>query len=256
MATLDLDQEPTWYIDSATSSHLTSDKSQLSNIESRPTKSSLTTTSGHKLSIVGKGKAIVGDNKTLHNVLYVPTATRNLVSIGKLANDGHIIMFDARSCTVVHSCTPQLIAYSSIRTSTNGLYALHSSRHTAKSCHFTKSESTHLWHYRLGHVNFQRLQHMTTHKLIEGVPASAAPTGVPCETYVLAKQHRSHIPRISLSMTTRPLELIHSDMCGPLPTPSRTGNCYFLTLIDDYSRFNWVHPIAHKSDVFSQFQGF
>ncbi|GFU25053.1 retrovirus-related Pol polyprotein from transposon TNT 1-94 [Trichonephila clavipes] len=51
----------------------------------------------------------------------------------------------------------------------------------------------------------------------------------------------------------RPLELLHMDLCGPMPTESQGGNKYFLSKIDDYSRKVTVFPIRNKSDVFHTF---
>ncbi|GFV69523.1 retrovirus-related Pol polyprotein from transposon TNT 1-94 [Trichonephila clavipes] len=51
----------------------------------------------------------------------------------------------------------------------------------------------------------------------------------------------------------RPLELLHTDLCGPMPTESQGGNKYFLSIIDDYSRKVTVFPIRNKSDVFHTF---
>ncbi|GFW03334.1 retrovirus-related Pol polyprotein from transposon TNT 1-94 [Trichonephila clavipes] len=51
----------------------------------------------------------------------------------------------------------------------------------------------------------------------------------------------------------RPLELLHMDLCGPMPTESQGGNKYFLSIIDDYSRKVTVFPIRNKSDVFHTF---
>ncbi|GFV63782.1 retrovirus-related Pol polyprotein from transposon TNT 1-94 [Trichonephila clavipes] len=51
----------------------------------------------------------------------------------------------------------------------------------------------------------------------------------------------------------RPLELLHMDLCGPMPTESQGGNKYFLSIIDDYSRKVNVFPIRNKSDVFHTF---
>lgn len=126
----------------------------------------------------------------------------------------------------------------------------------SETCHFTQSNSTHAWHRCMGHVNFQHMRHMTTHGLVDGVPTLAPSTLVPCETCVMTKHHRSRIPRFSLTTTTRPLELLHIDVCGPLPTPSRSSTQYMLTTTDDYSRCMWVHPIALKSNVFPYFQNF
>lgn len=268
MAALDIDRDPTWYLDSAASSHLTGESSHLTNVIEHLSPSSLTTASGHRLPVLGRGKAKLSDNKTLDDVLYVPAATRSLISVGQLADAGHIITFDAHSCSVVHSRTPQLLAYSGLRNKKNGLYTLHScgliasrlhSRPTSQLqvCAYIQATTpTALWHRRIGHVNFQRLRHMTSRGLVDGVPLLSPRANQMCETCVLAKHHRTRIPRISLTATTRPLELLHSDVCGPLPVPSRTGARYFLTITDDYSRFTWVHPIASKSDVFPRFQSF
>ncbi|CAL9011628.1 unnamed protein product [Prunus brigantina] len=52
------------------------------------------------------------------------------------------------------------------------------------------------------------------------------------------------------------LELIHSDVCGPMQTTTKAGNCYFLTFIDDCTRMCWVYFLRHKSDVFHVFNKF
>ena len=53
-----------------------------------------------------------------------------------------------------------------------------------------------------------------------------------------------------------PLELVHTDLCGPMKTPSLTGNVYFMTFIDDYSRKTWVYLLKHKSQAFDVFKTF
>ena len=50
-----------------------------------------------------------------------------------------------------------------------------------------------------------------------------------------------------------PLELVHSDLCGPLPSASFSGFKYFLTFIDDNSRCTWVYFLKLKSEVFNMF---
>ena len=51
-----------------------------------------------------------------------------------------------------------------------------------------------------------------------------------------------------------PLEIVHSDVCGKLNTPSLGGAEYFLTFIDDYTHYTWVYTLKHKSEVFDKFQ--
>ncbi|GFS89807.1 retrovirus-related Pol polyprotein from transposon TNT 1-94 [Trichonephila clavipes] len=62
-----------------------------------------------------------------------------------------------------------------------------------------------------------------------------------------------HSKKTGAVRSKRPLELLHMDLCGPMPTESQGGNKYFLSIIDDYSRKVTVFPIRNKSDVFHTF---
>jgi hypothetical protein len=53
-----------------------------------------------------------------------------------------------------------------------------------------------------------------------------------------------------------PLEIVYTDLCGLMQTPSLGGNIYFLTFIDDYSRKTWVYFLKHKSETFDKFKEF
>ena len=52
------------------------------------------------------------------------------------------------------------------------------------------------------------------------------------------------------------MQLVHSDVCGPMQTPSFGHYLYFVTFIDDYSRHAWVYPLKSKSEVFLCFKQF
>jgi hypothetical protein len=53
----------------------------------------------------------------------------------------------------------------------------------------------------------------------------------------------------SQSQIKAPLELIFSDLWGPSPVCSRTGNKYYISFLDAYSRYTWLFPISHKNDA-------
>ena len=55
---------------------------------------------------------------------------------------------------------------------------------------------------------------------------------------------------------TETLELIHSDVCGPMSTHARGGFLYFVTFIDDYSRYRYVYLMKYKSETFEKFKEF
>jgi transposase InsO family protein len=52
------------------------------------------------------------------------------------------------------------------------------------------------------------------------------------------------------------LELIHSDLCGPMPSTSLRGYVYYVSFIDDYSRNTWVYFSKTKDEVLENFKEF
>ena len=52
------------------------------------------------------------------------------------------------------------------------------------------------------------------------------------------------------------LELIHTDVCGPMSTVARNGFQYFITFIGDFSRYDYVYLMRHKSESFEKFKEF
>lgn len=76
-----------------------------------------------------------------------------------------------------------------------------------------------------------------------------------CEVCARANIKRSPFPSKSNTRATRPLERIHTDICGPLPLGH--GNFkYFINFIDCYSRFIWEYPLVVRSDAFKNFLDF
>ena len=58
--------------------------------------------------------------------------------------------------------------------------------------------------------------------------------------------HRAPVGEIR---STRKLQLVHSDVGGPMQTESIGGHKYFITFIDDYSRCSAVYYLKQKSEV-------
>ena len=77
-----------------------------------------------------------------------------------------------------------------------------------------------------------------------------------CEPCIAGKQHRSHVSRLASHHASGPLQLVHSDVHGPLPVQSRNGYKYWITFIDDYSRHWSVMALRKKSDAFAAFKQF
>ena len=52
------------------------------------------------------------------------------------------------------------------------------------------------------------------------------------------------------------LEIIHTDVCGPMSVEACGGYRYFLTFIDDLSRYGYIYLMKHKSETFEKFKEF
>jgi hypothetical protein len=110
-----------------------------------------------------------------------------------------------------------------------------------------------LWHKRIGHVNFWRLQHLQTKQVVFGLPKFSGCTAQICEACQLGKQHRLLFPN-ERNRSRNKLDLIHSDVWGPAQNISLGGSRYFVSFIDDYTRHTWVYLIERKSEVFDYFR--
>jgi transposase InsO family protein len=112
-----------------------------------------------------------------------------------------------------------------------------------------------LWHKRLGHINHDSLKKMLRHNLVTGltIESSTKPDPI-CEPCLAGKMHANPFTS-SDNRTNELLELIHSDL-HYISTASHSGYSYWITFIDDHSRFKAVVPLKHKSDSFDAFKIF
>jgi hypothetical protein len=76
-----------------------------------------------------------------------------------------------------------------------------------------------------------------------------------CEHCIYGKQSQVRFPSIS-TRETRILELVHSDVFGPVSVPSLGGSLYYVSLIVDFSRKTWIYFLRKKSKVFKKFKEF
>ncbi|GFW68153.1 retrovirus-related Pol polyprotein from transposon TNT 1-94 [Trichonephila clavipes] len=117
----------------------------------------------------------------------------------------------------------------------------------------TKNGSIEIWHQRFCHVNNDYLVKTSKNDSVKGLPRLTDNGKTHCIPCKLAKSKRVSFKKTGAVRSKRPLELLHMDLCGPMPTESQGGNKYFLSIIDDYSRKVTVFPIRNKSDVFHTF---
>lgn len=109
------------------------------------------------------------------------------------------------------------------------------------------------WHERFGHLNESDLKDIIKKKKVTGVNFNTNVKLQMCETCVKGKQAQRPFPR-SNTRSSELLELIHTDVCGPMRVNSLGGSRYFLTFIDDKSKWCEVYFLKHKSEVLEKFK--
>jgi len=107
-------------------------------------------------------------------------------------------------------------------------------------------DESHLWHFRYGNLNYNGLQQLKKKNMVFGLPSIQNQTGI-CEGCVYEKMHCFSFTKTTWRTNT------HTDICGPIRTPSIIDNRNFLLFVDDYSRMIWIYLLDKKSKAFSIF---
>lgn len=250
-------------LDSGAGDHLWSTKSGLQNLRSIPPVQ-VTLANGHKCLAVVAGDFVISNEKgsfALSRVLYCPGITHNLVSVSRITSSGKFqVLFDmidseSHDGRIVKKNSSLVVA----RAPLLGSLFVFKVRPTPSLiiAAVAKSSSTTLsaWHDRLGHLNFRDLRLLLKTPLFKGVVVEDSENDPFCASCAMGKHHA--LPSYpSTTTSANPLDLIHSDVAGPMSTPSREGQLYWVTFIDDFSRRPFVYFLRQKSQVSLAFKHF
>ena len=119
---------------------------------------------------------------------------------------------------------------------------------TASACFSSYME----FHTSMGHASITN----PTRVYKDGEVIPEKPKDFHCSTCHLSKSTHTRPKPISSSRSSAPFELIHSDLSGKFSTKSIGGSRYFVTFIDDYTRFTWIRFIPLKSDTSTTIHNF
>ena len=115
------------------------------------------------------------------------------------------------------------------------------------------SQGSDLRHQRLEHVHELRLKKCVESESVGGINIKKMTELSFCEGCLAGKMCRKPFPAMGEIRSTRRLQLVHSSVCGPMHTPSIGRAKYFVTFIDDYTRYCAVHFMKHNSEVLEKF---
>ncbi|KAL4379170.1 hypothetical protein GQ457_02G022950 [Hibiscus cannabinus] len=243
-----------WYMDSGSSSHMTANLEAFISLN-RSAKTRIKTADGTIHHSEGKGVIHLnsGQGCCIKDVLYVPYLDSNLLSVGQFLREGYSLLFEDYSCVVFTDKTKKNLLLK-VPMAKNNMFPL-VINDEKKVLAASLEDDSWLWHHRYGHLNFKSLSLLSNQNLVDGLPMIRCIDAV-CESCVVGKQHRDPFSKSSNMRASKPAELIHADVCGPMQTLSLNNSRYFVVFVDDFSRMTWVYFVKDKSEVFSVFKKF
>ena len=116
----------------------------------------------------------------------------------------------------------------------------------------TSGGKTMLWHQRMGYIGEKGLRTLQGKGMVEGMNDCTLDFDF-CEHCIYEKQNRV---RFAFGATREKgiLELIHSDVFGPVHVPSLGKSMYYVSFIDDFSRNIWIYFLRNKYELLSKFR--
>ena len=121
-----------------------------------------------------------------------------------------------------------------------------------KRIKLSDENTTMLWHCRLGHVGKKRMEKLHKDGVLKSFDIDSFDT---CEACLMGKMIKTPFNGI-VKRATELLEIIHTDVCGPMSTTARNGYLYFVTFTDDLSRYGYIYLMKQKSETFERFKEF
>jgi transposase InsO family protein len=173
----------------------------------------------------------------------------NLLSVSQMCDQGHKLLFDSEKCEIRKEGSGKLVA--TTRRTPNNIYVLNEIGR--EKCCLGKENESWLWHRRMGHINFDNLVKINRKEAVKEMPEISKPTNTLCEHCLQGKQTRTKFKSKEYS-TKKPLDIVHTDLCGPTRTKGLNGEQYFMLLVDDYTRMTVVFFLRKKSEAFKHFK--
>ena len=241
----------TWHADSAATCHVTGDLNAFHDFDPHETK--VKGVGGIEVRALGRGtikvRSKVGSNTyklTLRDVHYVPGTTDNLLSIIHLARQGGSAYLGKRRA-LIYDKNKTLVATGGLK----HLYDLDLTTIYPETAQVAQTGSSwDDWHARYGHVSIENLKMLFRKDLTRGLNVDLRNPPSNCLACAKCKATRKPFPKRRGIRSRKLGELIHTDIWGPTRHTSLGGKRYFLTCIDDYSRYMTVYFLKHKSDAF------
>lgn len=247
-----------WVIDSGASSHMCNEKSLFIEINENY-EGKVKLADDKEVDIKGIGRVAIdvvvgGKKKPIHfdKTLYVPDLKHNLVSTSKTTDSGCKVLMEGNRALISRKGEVLIEGYKHDNIYIVDLYKDKILANSVKKC---DEKDFKLWHGRYGHLNSRDLKKLSLCGMVNGLP-NIKSYEIDCVTCIRGKQTRLPFPRKNEKSSTEILQLVHTDLCGPMKSESMAGSLYFATFIDDFSRKVFVYFLRHKSQYLDKFKEF
>ncbi|KAL0276778.1 UNVERIFIED_CONTAM: hypothetical protein PYX00_004278 [Menopon gallinae] len=238
-----------WCLDSGATRHICNNKRKFTSLDGK--KSDIYTISNECVRARGTGEVTLrmnGRNVTLKDTLYMPSSRSNLLSVPRVTKRGYTVVFKSDRAEIIRKDGSTLATAKR----EGGLYVI---EEPERMFYTRDRDNTKRWHQRYGHLNLSDLKKLESQRMVEGMKLMGKNDTLNCEICARGKIHQLPFKK-STSRSENALDLVHSDICGPMKVRSAGGARFFVTFIDDYSRYTEVYMLKNKSDVLEKFKVF
>jgi hypothetical protein len=209
-----------WLIDSGASYHMDKNKDIFSSLNECNTKK-LFVGDDRSLSVVGSGTIQV-DNGHFNDLLCVPSLSCNLLSVYQITHlgEGKTVEFSPQQVVIKDLKDPKNVLATGIAKYITRLYKFDNFGSSSFSSVFVShnDDLSKIWHESFGHLNYRSLKELCNQQMVTDLPPVSCRDGV-CVGCVLGKPHWDNLDKRASWHTSGPLQLVHSDLCGPLSSP-------------------------------------
>ena len=243
-----------WWIDTGATRHICGDKNLFSEFKQIIDGEQLYMGNSSASNVEGKGNVMLkftsGKTITLTDVLYVPEIRKNLVSGPMLSKKGFKLVFESDRFILTKAgmyVGKGYLADGLFKLNVMVTNALNNNNNNASTYIV---DSFNLWHARLGHVNKRSIHRMVNLNLLPKFDINMHEKCEVCSESKFARQSFKSIQERSNEL----LSLIHSDLCDFKTIPTRGGKNYFITFIDDCSKYCYVYLLHSKDEALNMFK--
>ena len=209
-----------------------------------------------KSQVLGLGKVAITKDRHMDKVMLVESLGYNLMSVSMLCDLDMVVVFGKYRCVVVMEADNSKVFEGFRR---GDLYIVDFSTGPQPAvCLLAKASEGWLWHRRLGHAGMRNLHTLAKKKHVIGIENVKFLKDHLCGACEAGKMTKAKHPAKTIMTTTRPFELLHMDLFGPnhYSAVSNDASQYGFVIVDDYSRYTWVHIVTYKHEVQEVFKRF